>query len=147
MTDTKAVAEIRQLMADRELAMRTGDADLLASHYAPDAVQFDLEPPLLHPASELRDPARMRNWFAKFGGSVHYDISELTITAGEDVAFCRSLDRMGSSATPGQGEFEMWFRSTTGLRRDGERWLIVDEHRSTPFYMDGSFRAATDLQP
>ncbi|GAA1962991.1 YybH family protein [Amycolatopsis minnesotensis] len=143
MTDTKAAAEIRQLMADREQAMRTGDADLLASHYAPDAVQFDLEPPLLHPAVELRDPARMRNWFAKFGGRVHYDISELTVTAGEDVAFCRSLDRMGSAAAG----FEMWFRSTIGFRRDGERWLIVDEHRSTPFYMDGSFLAATDLQP
>ncbi|QWF82059.1 YybH family protein [Amycolatopsis sp. CA-230715] len=143
MTDTKAAAEIRQLMTDREHAMRTGDADLLASHYAPEAVQFDLEPPLLHPAGELRDPSRMRNWFAKFGGRVDYDISELVVTASEDVAFCRSLERMGSA----EAGFEMWFRSTVGLRRDGERWLIVDEHRSTPFYMDGSFRAATDLKP
>jgi ketosteroid isomerase-like protein len=26
-------------------------------------------------------------------------------------------------------------------------WLIEHEHTSTPFYMDGSFRAAVDLTP
>ncbi|MGH3157151.1 MAG: nuclear transport factor 2 family protein, partial [Streptosporangiaceae bacterium] len=41
----------------------------------------------------------------------------------------------------------LWYRSTLGLRRlDGE-WRIVHEHTSTPFYMDGSLRAATDLRP
>jgi len=44
-------------------------------------------------------------------------------------------------------QFSFWFRSTLGLRRlDGE-WRIVHEHTSTPFHMDGSGRAATDLQP
>lgn len=147
MTSSTAETAIRKIMADREHAMRTGDADLIASHYAPEAQQYDLEPPLLHSADELRDPSRMRSWFAKFGGSVHFDISDLTVTAGEDVAFCHSLDRMGSSEVPGQGEFEMWFRATVGFRREGERWLITHEHRSTPFYMDDSFRAATDLKP
>ncbi|MGH3952300.1 MAG: hypothetical protein ACRDSE_24830 [Pseudonocardiaceae bacterium] len=35
---------------------------------------------------------------------------------------------------------------TLGFRRDGETWLITHEHASTPFYMDGSFLAATDLK-
>jgi PhnB protein len=26
-------------------------------------------------------------------------------------------------------------------------WKIVHEHSSTPFYMDGSYRAAVDLKP
>jgi ketosteroid isomerase-like protein len=33
------------------------------------------------------------------------------------------------------------------LRRIDGRWLIAHEHSSTPFYMDGTFRAALDLQP
>ncbi len=41
----------------------------------------------------------------------------------------------------------MWFRMTLCLRRAGETWLIGHEHVSTPFYMDGSFRTAVDLEP
>jgi hypothetical protein len=42
---------------------------------------------------------------------------------------------------------DLWFRSTTGLRRTAAGWQITHEHDSTPFYMDGSDRAATDLRP
>jgi hypothetical protein len=38
-------------------------------------------------------------------------------------------------------------RATAGLRRTDAGWKITHEHTSTPFYMDGSGRAATDLQP
>ena len=38
-------------------------------------------------------------------------------------------------------------RGTTVLALEGEAWKIVHEHTSVPFHMDGSFRAATDLQP
>ncbi|MEQ9505556.1 MAG: nuclear transport factor 2 family protein [Hyphomonas sp.] len=42
---------------------------------------------------------------------------------------------------------DLWFRATTILRRIEGRWLIVHDHTSTPFYMDGSQRAALDLVP
>jgi hypothetical protein len=32
-------------------------------------------------------------------------------------------------------------------QRIDDRWRITHEHNSTPFYMDGSYRAATDLVP
>ncbi len=41
----------------------------------------------------------------------------------------------------------MWFRSTIGLRRISGGWRIAHEHNSTPFPMDGSGKAALDLQP
>ena len=34
-----------------------------------------------------------------------------------------------------------------GLRRIDGAWRITHRHDSTPFYMDGSYRAATDLEP
>jgi ketosteroid isomerase-like protein len=34
-----------------------------------------------------------------------------------------------------------------GLRKIGGEWLIAHEHDSTPFYMDGSDKAALDLHP
>ncbi len=36
-------------------------------------------------------------------------------------------------------------RSTLGLRRIDGRWRSYHEHTSTPFYLDGSNRAALDL--
>jgi ketosteroid isomerase-like protein len=143
---TEAEAQIRRLIADREQAMRTGDADYLISGYAPDAIVFDLAPPLRHERDEVHDVEALRRWFAKFGGPIGFTVRDLVVTTGEDIAFCYSLNRMGSP--DGSPEpFEMWFRSTVCLRRTGGDWLITHEHTSTPFYMDGSFLAATDLRP
>lgn len=59
------------------------------------------------------------------------------------------MTRTVFTATPvGAAEsFTLWFRSTVGLRRLDGVWRITHEHGSTPFYMDGSFAAAVDLEP
>jgi len=44
-------------------------------------------------------------------------------------------------------EVDLWFRTTVVLKKVSGRWQIVHEHTSVPFYMDGSLRAAVDLQP
>ena len=44
-------------------------------------------------------------------------------------------------------EVDLWFRTTVVLKKVSARWQIVHEHDSVPFYMDGSLRAAVDLQP
>ncbi len=44
-------------------------------------------------------------------------------------------------------EVDLWTRTTVCLRRIGGAWRIVHEHTSVPFYMDGSFKAAIDLEP
>lgn len=53
------------------------------------------------------------------------------------------------SATPKgtTDSFTLWYRVTIGLRRVDGRWLVVHEHESVPFLMDGSFAAAVDLKP
>ena len=43
--------------------------------------------------------------------------------------------------------FHLWSRWTVGPRKVDGRWRITHEHRSTPFHMDGSLRAAVDLTP
>jgi ketosteroid isomerase-like protein len=140
-------AEIRQLMEQTAAAMRARDAERLVARYAPEIVQFSLAPPLKHAGSEVRDPDGLRRWFSGFDGPIDYEIRDLVLITGADVAFCHSLNRL--SATP-QGtaeKFDLWFRSTIGLRKIGGAWRIVHEHMSTPFYMDGTFGAAVDLQP
>ena len=143
MDDESAV---RQLVADRVTAMRTGDAVTLCSAYAPGAVVFNLAPPLVQPSDDVRDVAQLQAWFADKGGGVWVEVRDLQVTVDGDLALCTSLQSMGAPPDSPQ-PFSLWYRSTLGLRRLDGRWLVVHEHTSTPFHMDGSNRAATDLRP
>lgn len=145
MSDNRAHDEdqIRQIMTDRVAAMRERDADRFVSHYAADVVKFDLAPPLRYAAPKATHADALRAWFSDKGdGPIGYDIRDLDVTVGDDVAFCHSLTRMGA-----EDIFLLWFRSTIGLRKIDGAWRITHEHHSTPFYMDGSGKAALDLRP
>ena len=137
---------IRTLIHDRTTAMRTGDAETICSSYAPGAVVFSLAPPLVQPPDGTRDIAQLKAWFGEKGGSVWSGVRDLKVTVDGDLALCTSLDSMGAPPDSPQA-FTLWYRSTLGLRRSDGHWRIIHEHTSTPFHMDGSLRAATDLQP
>ncbi len=143
MTDEAA---IRQLVADHTAAMRAGDADGICRPYTSDAVIFSLAPPLVQPSGGARDVAQMQTWLDEKGGSVWSQVRDLQVTVDGDLALCTSLASMGAPPDSPQ-PFTFWYRSTLGLRRLDGQWRILHEHTSTPFHMDGSFRAATDLQP
>lgn len=139
-------AAIRTLIHDRTTAMCTGDAETICSTYATDAVVFSLAPPLVQPVDGTRDIGKLQAWIAEKGGSAWSEVHDLQVTVDGDLALCTSLNSMGAPPDSPQ-PFTLWYRSTLGLRRTDHQWRIVHEHTSTPFYMDGSLRAATDLQP
>jgi uncharacterized protein (TIGR02246 family) len=138
-------AQIRALIDDWANALRAKDVDGVMSHYAADIVSFDLAPPLRYTgAGAVRNS--LEAWFPTFRGPVGYEIRDLSITAGEDIAFTRSLNRISGTRIDGE-ETDVWVRATVCWRKLGGRWLITHEHVSTPFYMDGSDKAALDLTP
>ncbi|HEY2203903.1 MAG TPA: nuclear transport factor 2 family protein [Pseudonocardia sp.] len=139
--------EIRTLVARRTAALRAGDPDALVGAFAPGAVTFTLAPPLRNVGSSVHDPDGLRRWFGTFDGPVDYEVRELVVNADADLAFCHSLNRMSATPRGATEPFDLWFRSTLGLRRVDGTWRIVHQHDSTPFYMDGSFAAALDLTP
>jgi ketosteroid isomerase-like protein len=147
-TDTMSgsEAQIRAIVQERVAALRERDADRLAAVYAPEIVMFGLAPPLQDTGPRVADPAYWRPWLESWTGPITLDVTGLDITTGGDVAFCHSLNRMRGTKAGG-GHQDLWFRATLGLRKTGAGWKITHEHSSTPFYMDGSGRAATDLQP
>ena len=115
------------------------------SHFAADIVTFDLAPPLQSTGADALRQS-LEAWFPTFRGPVGYEVRDLSITTGDDVAFCRSLNRISGTRTDGE-ETDVWVRATVGLRRIDGRWQVTHEHSSVPFYMDGSYRAAVDLEP
>ncbi|HEX5406536.1 MAG TPA: nuclear transport factor 2 family protein [Pseudonocardiaceae bacterium] len=135
---------VRGVLAELSAAMKAGDAAAVVALYTADAVRFTLAPPLGSVGVAVGEFAA---WLATFDGPVDYEIRDLAVVVGGELALCHSVNRL--SATPlGMSEgFDLWFRSTVGLRLVDGSWRIAHEHTSTPFYMDGSFRAAVDLKP
>jgi len=144
---TSDIEQIQSVVTDVEAAMQTKDVARLLARYTADVVKFDLAPPLSRVGPEANDAEALAKWFAGFDGPVYYQVTDLEITAGEDVAFCHSLNRMASTPNGAPEGFTLWFRMTAGLRKENGTWRITHEHTSTPFHMDGSFLAATDLTP
>ena len=138
--------EIRKVIEGRYERLAAGDVNGMLAFYAPQAVQFSLAPPL-GGRTDGRDPGPVSAWLATFTAPPRRAVTQLEITAAADVAFATSIDSM-TAAPQGRAEaFTLWYRVTLGLRRIDGQWLIVHEHESVPFYMDGSLRAAVDLKP
>ena len=134
-------AEIRALFDE---AVRARDVDRLVTHYAPGVVSFDVIEPLRYLGiGRLRE--RAQAWLASFEGPLEYELRDLTVHAGDAVAFCHSLNRVGGTRKDGRA-IEMWWRATVGLvKRDGQ-WVVAHAHSSVPFD-PASGRASLDLEP
>ena len=145
-TTTTEDTDIREVLAERERAMRARDAEALGALFTDDLVSFSLAPPL---SSQGRDVDGLREWLATFDGPIEFEITDAVIEADGDLAFVHSINRLSATPKGSATAFTLWFRSTLGLRRVDGRWLIAHDHGSTPFYMDpgSGFRAAIDLVP
>jgi uncharacterized protein (TIGR02246 family) len=143
-TRTRDEAHIRRRIESWTAALRAKDLQGVLSHYAPDSVSFDLAPPLQHRRDALGKG--LGEWFPTFVGPIGYEIRDLAVTVGDDAAFSHSLNRLTGKRTGGEST-DVWLRATVCFRKIDGEWMIVHEHASVPFYMDGSYRAAVDLAP
>jgi ketosteroid isomerase-like protein len=147
-TATATDAEILAVLDDRVAAHAARDAQRMIATCTDDAVRYTLAPPLQQgPGTPYGTPEGLQAWLATFDGPVLIEYRDPVVTADGDVAFVHALTQMTATPAGTTDSFSFWYRSTFGLRRIGGAWLITHQHESTPFHMDGSFRAATDLLP
>ncbi len=139
-------SKIRDIMQRRVDAMRAKDVAGFLSDYASQTITFELPPPLRHTAPKGDSHDTMTAWLES-KGDIDYEIQELVVAAGTDIAFCHCLTHLLEYDTEGAVANDMWYRTTLGLRNTLGQWQIEHEHNSTPFYMDDEARAATDLKP
>jgi ketosteroid isomerase-like protein len=137
-------AEIRTVIEGHARALGAKDADAVLSHYAPDAVVYDLAPPLR--SANALNKQGLEGWFATWQGPIRHELRDLGVMVSGDLALCYGFVRMSGTKTDGARP-DLWVRETVGLRRIGGAWKIAHAHSSVPFYMDGSLRAAVDLKP
>lgn len=147
-TATVTDAEILAILDERAAAHAARDAQRMIATCTDGAVRYTLAPPLQQgPETPYGTPEGLQAWLATFDGPVLIEYRDPVVTADGDVAFVHALTQMTATPAGAPGSFSFWFRSTFGLRRIDGTWRITHQHESTPFHMDGSFRAATDLLP
>ncbi len=98
-------AEVRALIEDRAKAVRARDIDGAMSHVAPDVQAFDVVNPLLYSGADAARK-RLEDWFGSFEGPLGYEMADLSIATGGDIAYCHSLNRV-SGTKVGGGELVM----------------------------------------
>jgi uncharacterized protein (TIGR02246 family) len=126
----KADAEVRQLVTEWADAVRRKDLAGILRHHAPDVLMFDVPPPLQSKGID----AYRQTWDLFFSWShepVVFDIREMSVTAGDDVAFVAAVMRCSGRETTGE-DIELQFRLTVGLRKTEGQWIVLHEHHSIP---------------
>ena len=135
---------IRQQLDKLVEGIKAKDLDALSRIYAADVVSFDVEPPLQHVGVD----AKLKNWARAFTlfAEVSYEVRDLAITAGEDLAFGHCFGRLSGTLGDGTATSGMWVRATFCFRRLDDNWLIVHDQASVPFDI-GTGRGVVDLEP
>jgi ketosteroid isomerase-like protein len=136
-------AAIRALLTERAAATRARDASRFVTSLDPSIVTFDLAPPLRRAGPELLDPSGFQAWLDTWDGEIGYEMAELTISIGGDIAYCHSLDHLTGTRTDGEQE-DFWSapqsacarpmtagRSHTSTRRCRSTWTAPTGPRST----------------
>ena len=123
--------EIRALVERWAAAVHAGDLEAVVAGHADDIVMFDVPPP----ESGVRGMEAYRDswppffrWLAQGG---RFDVVELEVTAGAEVAFAHALLHCGTDEDLARDPNNR-LRLTIGLiKRDG-RWTVTHEHHSFP---------------
>ena len=137
-------SEIKRIIEGGVEAVRARDIDGVMSIYAPEVVSFDIVPPLQYVGAE----AFRKVWeevFFVYQGPIDYELHDLSITVGDDVAFSHSLNRISGTLTTGQ-QTDLWLRWTACFRKINGQWLIVHHQNSVPVDLQTG-RAVLSLKP
>lgn len=128
-TDTTDEHEIRTLIERWAHAVHTGDLDTVLADHAGDIVMYDVPPP--HDGVRgIEDYAGTWPPFFAFQASgASFEIVELDVTAGADVAFAHALLHCDTAEERARHP-ERRLRLTLGLRREDGRWVVAHEHHS-----------------
>lgn len=137
-------AKIRQQVDKIIERLRAKDLEGLKQLYTTDIVSFDIDPPLQHVGIE----AKLKNWANAFTffHDVTYEVRDLALTVGDDVAFGHFFGRLSGTLNNGTETSGMWVRVTLCFRKIGGNWLISHDQVSVPLDIQ-SGKGVANLEP
>ena len=141
-TESHDEVQIRRTIEARAKAIRNKNPDAVRSTFSSNAVGYFVEPPL----QQSPQQEDLEGWFTTWSGPIGYEVGELQVAVGGDIAYCHCLSHLTGPRVNDE-DTDFWFRETLCFLRIDKRWLITHIHESVPMLMDGSNKAAIDLKP
>jgi uncharacterized protein (TIGR02246 family) len=128
--------DVRNVVEEWARAVRARDIDAVLKHHAPDLLMFDVVGPVRLQGIDAYRRTWVEQFFPWHGGTGRFDLVDLKVSAGTDVAFATAL--LECAGTEDGKAVAFTLRLTVCLeKRDGE-WMVVHEHHSQPVDFDVS---------
>lgn len=131
MNSTDDEQQVRDFVLRWAAAVHEGDLDTVLADHADDLVMFDVPPPY----EGVRGVDAYRDTWPPFfewqASGASFELTELDVTAGADVAFAYALLRCGTPAELAANP-AMRLRLTLGLTKRRGHWVVQHEHHSFP---------------
>jgi ketosteroid isomerase-like protein len=128
-------AQVRLVLQQWATATRKGQRnDVLANHLA-DVLVYDVLAPMKYEGAEAYRRS-WDEWQPDTQGEGKFDLQDLSVTAGADVAFAHCLIKCGGVLPSGK-TFEDLVRATFCLRKASGSWKVAHQHISKPIQPAG----------
>lgn len=127
--------QVREILEQWAKATRINLRDEILKNHAPDVVIYDVLPPMKYEGADAYRSS-WDDWQPDTQGEGQFDLQDLTVVAGADVAFAHCFIRCGGALPDGK-TYEDLVRATFCLKKTGESWRIVHQHISKPFKLPG----------
>ncbi len=125
--------KIRLILEAWARATREGRQDDVLSDHAEDVVIYDVLPPMKYDGTAAYRKS-WNEWQPDTQGESQFDLQDLVVMAGEDVAFAHCFIRCGGTL-PNGTTFEDLVRATFCLTKASGSWKVMHQHISKPFQM------------
>ena len=134
MEDDSETSRVRDLIERWAAGVRARDIDAVLSGHSRELLMFDAVGPV-----RLRGlDAYRRTWVEQFfpwhGGTGHFELVDLKVSAGTDVAFATALLECAGTEEGKRVAFTL--RLTIGLEKRNDEWIVLHEHHSQPLDFD-----------
>jgi ketosteroid isomerase-like protein len=124
-------AAIRDVLASWAAATRQNRMNDVLKNHSPNLVIFDVLPPMKYDSAESYRRS-WDDWQPQTEGEGQFDLENLVITIGSNVAFAHCFIRCGGVLQNGQ-PFSDVVRATFCLEKRTGSWKVCHQHVSKPY--------------
>jgi uncharacterized protein (TIGR02246 family) len=121
-------SQIIELIGNWAQAVREKDIDGVLAFHSDNILLFDVPEPLQSKGIDNYRKSWVDQFFPWYGDNGQFELSEIEVTAGEDVAFCHGIIECSGTANGKKVSYKI--RLTVCLKKRDEQWIIEHEHHS-----------------
>ena len=134
MTNTDEV-QIRDLLRQWASATQKAQRDDVLANHLPDVLIYDVLAPMKYEGAAAYRKS-WDEWQPDTQGEGQFELQDLSVTSGADVAFAHGFIRCGGALPDGK-RFEDLVRATFCLRKVSGSWKVAHQHISKPIQLKG----------